>query len=167
MGVHLLQNRLLKVFKKVEHNGQEMLSLQNAFVSKEQDNDSKILSIEYYNQPGSENDENLAQDLDLEDPKGRQFLLSQDPAVVEMDQNSFNTIFRSVDPEILSFEMLTHDPIKKKMGIWPVVILNNCSVDFETKDFLAAAAQDDFDLIKEDSLRILLHQNGLDVIGDE
>lgn len=121
--------------------------------------------MEYYS-PDLNSSEEFEQVLNLGVAEDRQFFLGQDPAVTEIDSNQFNAIFKDIDSQIVSFEMLTHDPIKKKVGIWPVVIMNNCSVNMSTKEFLAAAVQDDFDLVRDDQVRLYMHLNGLNEHGE-
>ena len=119
--------------------------LYTACLSKRNKTDYSQVHIEYLDEKLNENPQ-FPTTLILENFQDRSFILTQDPGVIEINRDTFDIIFKSVDRKALSYEKLSR---RRKHGIWPVVIMNNCAVNFSTKELFGGRIVDDMDFIKD------------------
>jgi hypothetical protein len=145
MGLNLLKHRYVKIVHKENIDGRDICHLYNAFISKRNKNDYTQISIEYFDEKLIQNPQ-FSSKLVLDNPQGRNFMLTQDPGVIELSSDDFNVVFNNIERASLSFHKLS---LNKKVGYWPVVILNNCSSNVTTKDFFGSQVSDDYDFLKD------------------
>lgn len=142
MGLNLMKHRFIKYVHKMEDDS---FRLYTACLSKRNKTDYSQVHIEYLDEKLNENPQ-FPTTLILENFQDRSFILTQDPGVIEINRDTFDIIFKSVDRKALSYEKLSR---RRKHGIWPVVIMNNCAVNFSTKELFGGRIVDDMDFIKD------------------
>jgi hypothetical protein len=117
LGTHHFKKRLLKIIHKSPL--QNSYSFLNAQVSKRNKSNNSQLSIEYLDERLQNTGLNSQTLMCLENITDRNILLSQDPCLVSITEADFNRIIRNANFQQISYS--------KTHGVWPVLIMNNCS----------------------------------------